>query len=185
MFFHSFVHVHCMRPPWPMATLLLGLSLQRRVYREIAAPWGVSTRSSSDGTFNPKLCDVRTGGSTLSFRLENMWVAQWELDQISLWPNFARLSTLPFFSRNPGFCASCFHSPTNSTETYLYTSQYPLWLSKSTQAPFASSPVLVHATDPGMLREIRKKGRANDTCYSRHCICCQPRLWRRSQCWWW
>ena len=61
-------------------------------------------------------------------------------------------------------------------ETYLYTSQYPLWLSRSTQAPFASSPVLVHATDPGMLREIRKKGRANDTCYSRHCICCQPRL---------
>ena len=57
-------------PPWPMATLLLWLSLQRRVYREIGAPWGVSTRSSSDGTFNPKLCDVRTGGSTLSFRLK-------------------------------------------------------------------------------------------------------------------
>ena len=36
------------------------------------------------------------------------------------------------------------------------------------QAPFASSPVLVRATDPGMLREIRKKVRANDTCYSRH-----------------
>ena len=161
-----------------MATLLLWLSLQRRVYREIAAPWGVSTRSSSDGTFNPKLGDVRTGGSTLSFRLKTCESPSGNSTRYHCGRTLLDCRHFRSSPEIPAFVLLAFtRQPTLlKAETYLYTSQYPLWLSKSTQAPFASSPVLVHATDPGMLREIRKKVRANDTCYSRHCICCQPRL---------